>query len=125
MIDGTWYGFINWLCFCFEFAWCMSAIAINISRKFAGGHYHKWLGFIFSEIKPFYLTIVIINIAILSMSGELLRHPYSIWESFVWLCCWWVYKDTIDDDDRWKKRKKKVLDKVKRLGSKLVVVPNN
>lgn len=40
---------------------------------------------------------------------------------FAYLGIWWIYRH--DGDDRWKKRRKKALAKVKQVGRKLVIVP--
>lgn len=115
--------FINWLSFSIIWSWVASAIFIEISKKFLG-YVHRTIKNIYLEIKPFYLSVVIVYITSLSVQGKMLN-GWNIWSSFIWLVCWWVYKNVLDDDNRWKKRKKKVLDKVRRLGSRLVVVPNS
>lgn len=38
-----------------------------------------------------------------------------------YLYLWWIFRN--DGDDRWKKRRRKMLAKVKQVGRKLVVVP--
>lgn len=38
---------------------------------------------------------------------------------------WWLYRDEGDDDDRWKRRRRKLAQKIAEVGGKLAVVPSN
>lgn len=73
---------------------------------------------IHNELKPFVLPAIVV-IAIFQdgpMSARIINTVFNI-------AFWWAYKDLDNDDDRWKKRKRKLKDKVQVSGSKLVVVP--
>lgn len=100
--------------------WCWSAFFVklfNIER----------LTRIASELRPFVLPSIVLHIVSHIFQGLYL-------ESFGWMraildlmmfLVWHFYKD-VGDDDRWKKRMKKVAGKVKALASgRLVVVPNH
>lgn len=75
---------------------------------------------IWAELKPFYLTATAVIIARHVMTGEMVG-----WNA-LWDACriynWFQFKD-IDDDDRWKRRKAKLVEKVAQRGGRLVVVP--
>lgn len=86
-------------------------ILINTARTY----YH--------EIKVFYPVIMVIK-AGCTMSLHEWDNPQSAIGFFLDLACWWYIRDfDKDDEDRWKRRKDKALEKVSRLGSRLVVQP--
>lgn len=75
---------------------------------------------VWAELRPFYLPAVVVHIVNLSMLGQVLG-----WNSFFIACTvlnWWLLKDA-DDDDRWKRRKRKLAEKIERQGARLVAVP--
>lgn len=49
------------------------------------------------------------------------HRPVNIFLALMYLGVWWIFKD--DGDDRWKKRRKKMLAKIKQVGRRLVIVP--
>lgn len=67
-------------------------------------------------------------IFLLSYLADMIRGDTILWlDSILWpvnVLVWWfsIVKDE-DRDDRWKKRRKKVAEKVKEVAGKLVVVP--
>lgn len=76
--------------------------------------------FLWAELRPVYLPGVAILIAQHVMAGEMLG-----WNSLLHACQifnWFAFKD-IDDDDRWKRRKAKLVERIERRGARLVVVP--
>jgi hypothetical protein len=36
---------------------------------------------------------------------------------------WWLWRNDKDDDDRWKRRRTKLAEKVEQVGGKLTVTP--
>lgn len=79
----------------------------------------RWM---YAELRPFYLPCAIVIITRNVVTGDIL-HGLTWLGDFFALLCWFSFKDIDIDDDRWKRRKARVLEKVKRLGSRLVVVP--
>ena len=75
---------------------------------------------LWAELRPFYLPAVAVIISKHVMNGDILGW-YAITDAAK-IYGWWMLKD-IGDDDRWKRRRAKVVEKVQRLGSRLVVVP--
>lgn len=77
---------------------------------------------IFHELKPFirFMTIARFGIHCLDLSPTLWVHAgvlgLDLWN-------YYMYKDQDDDDDRWKRRKQKVLDKITITDGKLAVIP--
>lgn len=81
---------------------------------------HRWLA---AELRPFYLPAALIIISDDVVTGRLWGSGWAIFGDAALLACWWLYKD-VDDDDRWKRRRAKVVGKVKALASgRLTVVP--
>lgn len=71
------------------------------------------------EVRPFYLPAVGVRAVQMLADGE----PW--WSAVVlvlagWLN-WWMWRDK--DDDRWKRRRRKATEAIKRVGSRLVAVP--
>lgn len=83
----------------------------------------SWMRSWFFELRPFYLPAVTYHTIHEAMTGDV--HPY--WAFALNTGCsyaaWYFYKNIFGDDDRWKKRRTKVVESVKQKGSKLVVVP--
>jgi len=75
---------------------------------------------IWAELRPFYLPAVGVVITRLVLAGEM--RGWNIFFEACALANWWFFKD-VDDDDRWKRRKAKLVAMVQRQGSRLVVVP--
>lgn len=76
---------------------------------------------IFHEVKPFFRPFAVI----LCLNHTFPLNSWS-WVSLLILAgqfvLFYFYKD-IDDDDRWKKRKRRVLDKITITDGKLTVIP--
>ena len=75
---------------------------------------------IWAELRPFYLPATFIYVAVDVAHGR-------IWGlDMVFHVCyvlnWFLFKD-VDDDDRWKRRRRKVLEKIRATDRGLVVVP--
>lgn len=102
-------------------AWSWSSYMLYLAKSRAPERFERMtvLRRIAAELRPFFLpaaTFVLVH--------DLFTGP-------AWACVfdaialsgWWVLKD-VDDDDRWKRRRKKVAEKVKALASgRLVAVP--
>lgn len=102
-----------------QVAWVLSGIVLELCKDF-GRAKPSLARRLFAELRPFYLLAVLVSIADLALNGEMLG-----WNTVFCalnLACWWIYKDA-DDDDRWKRRRRKVAEKVARLGGRLTVVP--
>jgi len=103
------------------FWWTICSLILRYKR-FLGpdSFYIKPARWLWAELRPFYLPAVILRIGLLVMSGEMLG--YNTLYMAAALANWFLYKD-VDDDDRWKRRKAKLVEKIQRQGAHLVVVP--
>jgi hypothetical protein len=75
-----------------------------------------------AELRPFYLPAAGIVLAVHIGNGEI----GDWWTAFNDSCrfgLWFMYKDFDNDDDRWKRRKARLTEKIQRVGARLVVVP--
>lgn len=73
-----------------------------------------------AELKPFALGLY--------LAGELqeMTDDPGFWAYLffaIGLYCWWACRNDEDDDDRWKRRRQKLADKVAEVGGRLQVVP--
>lgn len=102
------------------FAWWI-VVAYRGAHKF-GLNLPKWADLVahvartlHAELRPFYLPATVFVIA------RSLPHQHSPWDligdAFV-IVCYWVC--TLDDDDRWKRRRKRVADRIKATVAGLV-----
>lgn len=104
--------------------WSIASAVLFFGRLMGFGGHPVLMGALrlWAELRPFYLPAVVVAIGGYVLAGEMLG-----WNTFYSACYivnWFAYKDIDDeDDDRWKRRKKKVLDAVARVGARLVVVP--
>jgi hypothetical protein len=104
-------------------AWTLSGIALVFPRDWfhadtTGPAFapFRWL---ISELRPAYLPAVVVIIASHAGGGTLFG-----WDGLYDACRvvnWFFFKD--EGDDRWKRRKAKLAEKIQRRGSRLVVVP--
>lgn len=100
--------------------WCITGMLLH-EPKNRDARWRHPCRFIWAELRPFYLPAVVLTIV-----GKVMDAPLSGWDllniaSAVWV--WWLLKDVSDKDDRWKRRRKKAAEAIKRVGSRLVVVP--
>lgn len=101
--------------------WVLSGVILSWTK---GRHDRKPLNYIlrvWAELRPFYLPAVVVHIAEVTFAGEMRG-----WNVFFAACNvlnWYLFKD-VGDDDRWKRRTKKAVEKIKQVGSRLVVVPS-
>lgn len=104
------------------FSWLLAAVAVVASRNWPE-LIHPWFRTIYFELRPFYLPAAAIRGGYLLAAG---RGP--LWATWVGigldLLAWLVYRGVGGDDDRWKRRWRKVGQAIQRLGSRLIVVPD-
>jgi hypothetical protein len=75
-----------------------------------------------AELRPFFLPASVVLVAIHTGNGEI----QGWWTALNDGCrfgLWFIYKDFDNDDDRWKRRRTKLAEKIQRIGARLVVVP--
>lgn len=103
--------------------WAWSAVILQSIKRFrpdASGIMMKiiWVGY--HELKSFYLPAVVTN----AVTDIILRpHVFIVWRVVgigAQVLVWYMWRN-MDDDDRWKRRGKKIADIVKRAGSRLIV----
>lgn len=113
-----WLKLASEICVYTRIAWGISAFCL-MTKEFLPQKVVTVCKFIFHEFKPFYWP----SVALTAISYGAKGTP-------VWLTAgmiginwfnWYVYKDADNDDDRWKRRKKKLAKTVKQVGGKLVV----
>lgn len=77
---------------------------------------------IFHEVKPFFRAVAAVRLAIycLDPSPALIIHVILFGMD---LYCYELLKDVDDDDDRWGRRKQRLLDKVSVVNGRLAVTP--
>lgn len=105
--------------------WTVAGLVLSVAKTFHADLDRKWLQgarAIWAELKPFYLPAygywLITNV----LQGQVLG------VRLITLVCgllnWYFYRN-LDDDDRWKRRKARAVEKIKRMGGRLVAVPVN
>lgn len=98
-------------------SWALAAIVLMSER--GSGRLRAASVWVISELRPFYLPAVGLRIADLVVHGEMTG--WNIFFSASALALWWFVKD--EGDDRWKRRRAKVTEKIARRGARLVVLP--
>lgn len=74
-----------------------------------------------AELKPFYLTVVLVRFATESaLYGAGISPGFNL---ALGLASWWAIRRNKDDDDRWKRRRERLASRVAQLGGRLAVVP--
>lgn len=107
-------------------AWILSALVLSDLRRHGeldpkkrGVRVARW---IFHEVKPFFQAIAVIKCAAYCIPIT----PWDVLNVIILIQDFWLfhlYKDADDDDDRWKRRKQKVLGKIEVVNGKLAVNP--
>jgi len=98
--------------------WTLSGMALSTLK--GAGYHSRLIRGLWAELRPFYLPAVAVLITNHVMAGEMIG-----WNTFAHTCQianWFFFKD-VDDDDRWKRRKAKLAEKIERRGGRLVVIP--
>lgn len=103
--------------------WTIAAVALDFMRTFgvdrdAPGR--RFARAIWAELRPFYLLAATIVIAGHVMAGEMMGWNALFDAMKIWV--WFQLKD-VDEDDRWKRRKRKLAEKIGQRGGRLVVIP--
>lgn len=101
--------------------WVIASVGFDICRRLQpDSRITLFYRTIWAELRPFYLPAAAVWIVDRAVHGEVKG-----WGAFVVGCTianWFFFKD-LDDDDRWKRRKAKAVEKLERRGSRLVAVP--
>jgi len=106
--------------------WITSAIMLELNsskRLFNKTNLpYKYFLVMFAELKPFYLPAIMFM-----MAKEIGTHTTNWFSPIDYACAIILYHllKNVDEDDRWKKRRKKLTEKVKAFGGRLVVVPTS
>lgn len=100
--------------------WVYAGFYLYVTRIMLRIEPYQFVRTIFHELKPLYLPCVVSGYVLGSMIRN--RDGWDLVLFIIAVAAYWFYKN-IDKDDRWKRRKEKVLEKVEQVGSKLVSVP--
>lgn len=120
----SWLMMISWIMFVLKMSWYVAAITLALTKRNGVGGELRLARFVFHELKPFFWVIVIVDLVCdLSSSATPLMIAANGFVLVMDYFNWRFYKDIDNDDDRWKRRKKKLADKVKALNGRLVLVP--
>lgn len=100
--------------------WIWSGTFLHLAR-FVGRTGGPSLKAVFHELKPFYwpaICVQAVTDAFMTGVG---------WDDLlvvgIWAGCWWAMRNDGDDDDRWRKRRKKLAERVSIVAGRLAVVP--
>jgi hypothetical protein len=101
-------------------SWALSAAVLILA---------KWMGrrpaaavHLFHELKPFVVPVRIVGFVF----DSILRTDQPGWLVFglvVDLGFWWLVRRDGDDDDRWKRRGRRLSERVAQIGARLTVEP--
>lgn len=99
-------------------AWIWSGNVMRYSRSM--GRRTPAASRIFHELRPLYWPAIVGDALTSAPDG------FSAWDPFrlgCWVLCWYLLRNERDDDDRWKRRKQKLAEKVSVTAGGLKVVP--
>lgn len=110
--------FADWV----YFGWIWSGIVCAVTRIFDRWPMSRAIASrLHGELRPLYWPAVsVLMIDTMQAPGNPWLKPLAI-GLYVWM--WYAYKNEGDDDDRWKKRLKKLKEKVAVQSGRLVVTP--
>lgn len=105
-------------------AWLIAAMFLLLAKGRVNPDGMAWrtARWIFHEVKPFYRAMAVVRFGV---------HCFDL-DQWLWIHAvvagmdFWnyhLYKDVDDDDDRWQRRKQKVLDKITITDGRLAVIP--
>ena len=104
-------------------AWAYTAWVMCWIARFLGVRSRRWINWVFFELRPIAPFFLLASYLLESV----LRGNHGMgWRIFTLACGaynWWASRGDKDDDDRWKKRRRKVAARVKQVGQRLAVVP--
>lgn len=99
-----------------EVAWIFAGVALHV------GHATEAVKTAFHELKPFYLPALVV----LQFASIAVEHGrYTVLDACQAACligCWYGLRNAGEDDDRWKRRRRKVAERVQVAGGRLTVV---
>jgi hypothetical protein len=78
-----------------------------------------WALDVYYEIKPFYLPAVLVFYGYLWWTHPKWWFSHLFWAGICFFYWWWLNR--IDDDDRWRRRRRAAMQRIRRVGSRLVV----
>lgn len=105
---------MSWLLACF-------ALTIGRSRGRQDAGWYAVAGAVWAELKPFYLPALVIRQAHY-FGDSTFPLPLQVVFLGIEVYLWFAFRH-LGDDDRWKRRRRKLAEKVSRVGSRLVVAP--
>jgi uncharacterized membrane protein len=106
----------GWLCAC----WSLCGMVIS-AMQFFGARAPRIVRAVFHELKPFYIpAAVVVLLADTMLHRGLLSRLITL---AAMVANWFFYRNLDDDDDRWKRRKAKLAEQVRQVGSRLTVAP--
>lgn len=104
-------------------SWILHAFVLDAARTLfhadTTGLVLQVCHWIVSELRPFYLPAVVVIIASHALTGKL--HGWVQITDPCLILNWFFFKD--QGDDRWKRRRTRLSERVARLGARLVVIP--
>lgn len=113
--------FLAGAAFTVHLTWIWAGCAINLCRTFDRKP-PEITRIVWQELRPFYLAAVSVEVAHEVASGE-----FSGWldpaSAALAYFAWYLLKDIDDPDDRWKRRKAKLVERIGLVGGRLKVVP--
>lgn len=115
-----WLRVASEICAYTRMVWWLSAACLMLIKQVMPEKLLRACKFIFHEFKPFYWPSVVVSVISHGAKGT----PAWITAAMIginWFN-WWVFRNADNDDDRWKRRKKKLTEAVKQVGGKLIVV---
>lgn len=118
-----WLRYVRVACVIAICAWVLSAMFLVMlrGRLDSGNVALRVAQWIFHEVKPFYRVMAVAKFGIECLTpDEWLWIPAALMGLDFWN--YHIYKD-IDDDDRWDRRKREVLEKISIVDGKLAVIP--
>lgn len=115
----TWLLLLGWSALGVRLAWAFAAFSLWAHRQF-GKDVAPYLSWLYHELRPFYLPALGIHAATCAIAGVPLW--FVAIDVALAVKVWRDLRD-IDDDDRWKRRRHKAVEKVAEVGRRLTVVP--
>ncbi len=118
MTRHDWCKMIEVFCATLNMIWYLGSNTNNQSSRRVIQAWH-WF---FQEVHPFMPGVFVVwYVASVVKAGETFQPSLGFWLGLNLLMWWLINRDK--KDDRWKRRRKKLKEKVARVGTKLVVVP--
>ncbi len=116
----VWLDAINALASWVSLTWSISLL-LRVVGKVKGSDRFASAAFLYFELMPFYPYAVVASYVLDAVEAGEVTILRTVSTAISLVC--WRYWSRNDPDDRWKKRRKKAVEKVARVGGRLVVVP--